>query len=104
VTADAKGQKWDDYVKLGKLDAQFVTVAVPEEPLSFGAWSLCSTRVSVTGSAIGSPHEIDDMLAFAAKHNVRPMIELMPMSQVNVGIKKVQDGDVHFRIVLEQGK
>ena len=44
------------------------------------------------------------MLQFAADHDVRPMIEILPMSAVNEGIRKVKDNDVKFRVVLEQGK
>jgi len=58
----------------------------------------------VTGSSIGSTKEIKEMLEFASKNDVRPWIELLPMSKVNEGIKKVQDNDVKFRVVLEQGK
>lgn len=103
-TADVTDQDWNSYVKLGDLDAQFCTVAIPDDPLKLSAGTLCHFRVNVTGSSIGSPDEIREMLEFSAKNDVRPMIELLPMSQVNKGIEKVKKNDVKFRVVLEQGK
>ncbi|KAG3125309.1 hypothetical protein PI126_g22825, partial [Phytophthora idaei] len=37
----------------------------------------------------------------AAKGNVRPIIEKMPVSEVNKGLDKVRDGSVRYRVVLE---
>lgn len=92
------------YISLCKLDAPFVLVGLPEDELKFKPFLLVGERPNITGSSIGSTVEIKEMLEFASKHDVRPWIELMPMSQVNEGIKKVNDNDVKFRVVLEQGK
>lgn len=92
------------YISLCKLDTPFVLVGLPEDQLSVKPFTLTGSRIHITGSNIGSSTEIKEMLEFASKHDVRPWIELMPMSQVNEGIKKVQDNDVKFRVVLEQGK
>jgi len=81
-----------------------VLVGLPEDELSFKPFLLTGSRIRITGSNIGSSKEIKEMLEFASKNDVRPWIELMPMSQVNEGIKKVNDNDVKFRVVLEQGK
>jgi uncharacterized zinc-type alcohol dehydrogenase-like protein len=40
------------------------------------------------------------MLAFAEERGIRPMVEVMPMSQVNEAIKRLRDGKAHYRIVL----
>lgn len=72
--------------------------------MSISALSLCFTRVCVTGSVVGSPNEMREMLDFCAKNDVHPMIEILPMSQVNEGSAKVRRNDVKFRVVLEQSK
>ena len=92
------------YLSLAALDSHYVTVAAPEDVMSFSPFALIGSRVSVVGSLIGSTTEIKEMLEFAGKHGVKPMIEVLPMSQVNEGIRKVNENDVKFRVVLEQGK
>ena len=47
---------------------------------------------------------VDSLLDFAGKHDVRPMVEVQPMSAVNEGIRKVREDDARFRVVLEGGK
>jgi alcohol dehydrogenase (NADP+) len=84
-----------------RLDGTFCTVGLPEEPIPVHAFSLLGAQVNFTASGIGSIQEIEDMLAFAAKHNVRPIIQRRPMDEVNEGIKSVRDGSVRFRVVLE---
>ena len=79
-------------------------VGLPEDKLSFTPFLLTGSRVRITGSNIGSTAEIKEMLEFASKNDVRPWIEVLPMSKVNEGIKKVNDNNVKFRVVLEQGK
>ena len=103
-TANGKDMPYDRFIKLGALDCLFVLVAAPEDKLVLAPFTLLASRVHVVGSAIGSPNEIRDMLAFSAEHGVRPWIELLPMSEVNEGIRKVKENDVKFRVVLEQGK
>ena len=102
--ANGEGMPYDKYLQLGALDAYFVLVALPEEELKVKPFSLCGTRVHLVGSSIGNTAEIKEMLQFAADNDVRPVIELLPMSQVNEGIRKVKENDVKFRVVLQQGK
>jgi D-arabinose 1-dehydrogenase-like Zn-dependent alcohol dehydrogenase len=61
-------------------------------------------QVNFTASGIGSIDEIKAMLDFADKHNVRPIIERIPMDKANEGIKKLRDGSVRYRVVLENPK
>jgi len=102
--ANGSDMVYDPYLKLGKLDAYFILVALPEHELSVKPFTLTGTRVHIVGSSIGNRKEIEEMLEFSSKNDVRPMIELLPMSEVNEGIRKVKENDVKFRVVLEQGK
>ena len=40
------------------------------------------------------------MLSFAQEHGIKPMVELMPMSQVNAALQKVKENRTRYRIVL----
>jgi alcohol/geraniol dehydrogenase (NADP+) len=56
---------------------------------------------SVVGSMIGPPARIAEMLEFAARHNVLPQIESMPLAQVNDALAKVRNNQARYRMVLE---
>ena len=78
-----------------------VILGVPEESVKLRLSSLIYSQVSLTGSIIGSPIVIEEMLEFCAKHGIRPWIEKSPMSNVNEAIQKVRDNNVRYRYVLE---
>lgn len=69
-------------------------------PVEISAFSLLTRERKVSGSATGSPDMLREMLDFAAKHGVRPMIEKMPMKDVNLALKKVAENRVRYRMVL----
>jgi alcohol/geraniol dehydrogenase (NADP+) len=41
------------------------------------------------------------MLDFAARHDIRPQVEMFPMAKVNEALKHLADGKARYRIVLE---
>jgi D-arabinose 1-dehydrogenase-like Zn-dependent alcohol dehydrogenase len=43
------------------------------------------------------------MLDFAAKHNVKPDIEVVPVDYVNTAIERLLKADVKYRFVLDIG-
>ena len=70
--------------------------AVPVVP-----FDLISTQRSVSGSPVGSPVSMAQMVQFAARHHIVPQVEHVPMSQVNEAMEHLQAGKAHYRIVLE---
>lgn len=58
-------------------------------------------QIFIHGPLIGSPKEIEEMLAFAAEKNVRPWISTYPMNNVNRALKCFNAGKPRFRFVLE---
>ncbi len=66
---------------------------VPLIPLIFG-------QKSVVGSVVGGRHFMREMLDFAAVNQIKPMIETMPLSQVNEAMDKVAANKARYRIVL----
>jgi D-arabinose 1-dehydrogenase-like Zn-dependent alcohol dehydrogenase len=57
-------------------------------------------QLSFCGSAIGTPLQIEEMLRFAALHNIRTTVEVMPMEHVNLALEKVRRNQARYRIVL----
>ena len=41
------------------------------------------------------------MLTFAARHDVRPQIEMFPMSKANEALAHLEAGKARYRVVLE---
>ena len=78
-------------------------VGLTQEELKFLPTQFVFTQKSVTGSNVGSPQEILDMLSFSAKHGIKTQTEVMPMSQVNEAIARLLANKARYRIVLENG-
>ena len=56
---------------------------------------------SVVGSVVGGRRFMQEMLDFAAINQIKPMIQTMPLSQVNEAMDLVLAGKARYRIVLE---
>ncbi|KAJ5757115.1 uncharacterized protein N7511_007297 [Penicillium nucicola] len=104
-TVSAHDMPLAGYLRLLKRDGVFVQVGAPEEALPpLMAWSLISKGVKVTGSNIGSPGDVRDMLALAAAKGVVPWVERRPMRDVNRALEDMHEGKARFRYVLENGE
>lgn len=55
---------------------------------------------SVVGSVVGGRRFMQEMLDFAAINQIKPMIQTMPLSQVNEAMDLVLAGKARYRIVL----
>jgi uncharacterized zinc-type alcohol dehydrogenase-like protein len=84
-------------VSLGRMHV----VGAVAEPIPVAAFSLIFTQRSVSGSPTGSPVAIETMLDFAARHNIAPQTEHMPMSRINDAFERLEAGKARYRIVLD---
>lgn len=57
-------------------------------------------ELTITGSFLGSPAEVREMLAFAQEHGITPLVETMPMPMVNRAIERLRENRARYRIVL----
>ena len=57
----------------------------------------------MAGSCIGGMKETQEMIDFAAKHNIKADIELIPMDDVNTALERLVKGDVKYRFVIDIG-
>src|SRR6185436_4241254 len=74
---------WDAWMRALDLDGTLCLVGVPEGTIEVVPDRLLDEQKRITGSVIGSPGAMRRMLAFAAAHGVRPVVERMPMRDVN---------------------
>ncbi len=91
---------WSKYIAAlrpkGKLHLVGAAPTVSSE-----VFPLIAKQRSVGASPTGSPSTIMNMLDFAARHEIAPEIETMPMSEINEAFKKLEEESPAHRIVLK---
>jgi uncharacterized zinc-type alcohol dehydrogenase-like protein len=80
--------------KLHFVGAVMEPVPVPVFPMIIG-------QKSVSGSPLGSPATTALMTEFCARHKIRPVCEVFPMSKANEAIAHLHSGKARYRVVLE---
>ena len=91
-------ENWSPILSMLKKRGRLILLGFPD--LEFNSTDLVAHELSITGSLIGNPPVMRDMLVFAEKHQITPLIELMPMSQVNEALQRVKENKARYRIVL----
>lgn len=92
---------WNLYISTLKAKGRLHYVGATLEPLDINVFSLIMGQKQISGSPVGSPMNIEKMLDFANLHQIQPTIELFKLSEVNDAIKKLEDGKIHYRAVLD---
>lgn len=101
-TGTSSDFKWETYAPLFKPNGVFINVGLPEWKFpEISPMLLAMSQMTICGSAIGSPAEIEDMLKFAAEKNVRPWLQKYSMKEANKAIDDFNKGLPRFRFVLE---
>jgi uncharacterized zinc-type alcohol dehydrogenase-like protein len=93
-------QDWGTYTQALRPTGTLCFVGVPPSPIALHAFPLIAGLRSVTGSPIGSPHMLREMMDVAARHGVKATTESFPMSKANEAIEKVKKNKVRYRAVL----
>lgn len=91
----------DAYLSLLRVDGTLVNVGAPPKPDQFHVFSLISGRRSIAGSLVGGIQETQEMLDFAAAHNITPQIEVINANQVDEAYERVLKSDVRYRFVID---
>jgi alcohol dehydrogenase (NADP+) len=92
---------WNAYLGLLKIDGAMVLVGIPDNPVPVSAFSLVMGRRSLSGSAIGSIKETQEMLDFCGQHNIVSDIEVISIDQINEAWERVVRSDVRYRFVID---
>jgi alcohol/geraniol dehydrogenase (NADP+) len=71
------------------------------KPIPVMAFDLIGGQKSVSGSPTGAPVTISDMLDFAARHKIAPLVEHFPLTKVNDALAHLAAGKARYRIVLD---
>ncbi|XP_058775920.1 probable mannitol dehydrogenase isoform X2 [Vicia villosa] len=90
-------------IGLLKSHGKLVIVGVVVKPLELPVYALLGGRKLVAGSNIGGIKETQEMIDFAAKHDVKPDIEVVPIDYVNTAMERLAKADVKYRFVIDVG-
>lgn len=58
---------------------------------------------AVVGCFVGGMKETQDMLNFAAEHNITADIETISIDNANTALERLEKGDVRYRFVIDVG-
>ena len=89
----------DGFFSLLRVNGAFVQLGVPALPPP-NMFLMAFKGLTISGSLIGPPEQIREMLDFAASHEIHPMVEEAPMKDANRVIQDLDAGKARFRYVL----
>lgn len=87
-----------------KSQGKLVLVGAPNKPLELPVFPLISGRRIIAGSNVGGIKETQEMIDFAAKHNITADVEVVPIDYVNTAMERLEKADVRYRFVIDIGK
>ncbi|AWL10681.1 putative cinnamyl alcohol dehydrogenase [Saliniradius amylolyticus] len=93
---------WNLYLNTLKPKGRLHFVGAALEPLDINVFNLIMGQRSVSGSPVGSPATITEMLDFSQRHGIKPMVQTYKFDQVNEALDQLRSGDVRYRLVLER--
>lgn len=90
---------WHRYIAALTHEGRFITVGVVGEPMAIPAGMVMPQKI-VSGSDTGAPDMVAKMLEFCVRHDIKPMVDYFPMSDVNDAIAHLKAGKARYRVVL----
>lgn len=97
ITAHA-GIDWDSMLAILKKKGILAISGFPQ--ICLDSVDLVAHELCIVGSFLGTQADMRAMLQFAQSANIKPMVEIMPMSQINLAIQRVKQNQARYRIVL----
>ncbi|MEU3062679.1 alcohol dehydrogenase [Streptomyces subrutilus] len=82
---------------------QLIVLGAVPQPLKISPIQLIMGSRSIVGHPSGTAQDVQDTLAFSALKGVRPMIETVPLDEVNDAYQRMLSGAARFRMVLTTG-
>ena len=91
----------EPYLSLLKLDGKLILMGVINTPLQFVSPLVMLGRKTITGSFVGSMKEMEEMLEFCKKKELKSMIEVVKMDYINEAFERLEKNDVRYRFVVD---
>ncbi|KAJ7045888.1 chaperonin 10-like protein [Mycena alexandri] len=93
---------WKPFLKIMKPTGVIYPLTVDSGDLSIPFFPIVSYGLTIQGSSVGSRFVNRKMLDFAARHNIKPILERFPLTKSGVeeGMAKLREGKMRYRGVL----
>ncbi|KAG0379416.1 hypothetical protein BGX24_000505 [Mortierella sp. AD032] len=101
VNSFDKSTNWEDILSLVSNHGCIVMLALPKDPIQIPATHFVLRDLKMVSSFQGGRKETKDMLAFSAKHNIRPWIVKAPFDKINDAMELQKQKTARYCIVLE---
>lgn len=92
---------WMAYMNVLRPKGRLHMVGMVLEPMELSVAVMMFGQKSLSASPTGSPATIHQMLEFAARHKIEPVVETFPLTEVNAALEKLRNGQPRYRLVLE---
>jgi uncharacterized zinc-type alcohol dehydrogenase-like protein len=92
---------WEAYIAALTYKGRLHIVGAVPESIPVNVFSLLMGQKSISATPLGSPDTTATMLDFCTRHDIAPVIEEFPMSQVNEAMDHLESGKARYRIVLK---
>jgi D-arabinose 1-dehydrogenase-like Zn-dependent alcohol dehydrogenase len=83
------------------IGAKIVLAAAADAPLPIDALQFLTHQLQVFGTFFGSPGDLEELLALAVTHGIRPQIEGYRVEDVNQAQDNLRNNKVRYRAVVE---
>jgi uncharacterized zinc-type alcohol dehydrogenase-like protein len=91
---------WPAYLAALRPRGRLHFVGVPPA-VTTGVMPLIVGQKTISATPLGSPAVAATMLDFAARHGIAPLVEHLPLTQVNEALERLRQGKPRYRIVLD---
>ena len=78
-----------------------VLVGLPPGEFPVSIFDVVLSRYTLRGSIVGTRKDLEEALGFAAQGKVKATIEQLPLESINEVFKRLKEGKVNGRVVLE---
>jgi len=93
---------WPVYLKALKPQGNLCIIGLPAEEISFPAVLLADyAQRGILGSYIGSRAEMRELLDFAARHNIKAIVQAFPGEETNNVVSKMRNQEIPFSAVIK---
>ena len=79
--------EWNKYLSALRPKGTLCLVGATMNPIPVSAFSLIGGQKRIVGNPTGSPHVMNQMFDFAARHDLGAIVQSRPMSQANEAIE-----------------
>ena len=91
---------WSAYFNALRPRGRLHTVGAMRDPIPVATSPMLLGQRSLSGSPLGSPATMQQMLEFCGRHGIAPVTEHFPMADVNRALDHLRAGKARYRVVL----